>query len=832
MKQFQASQMLWTGLILLMAVTPILSYAEIVKSKTIDDGSSGPFKAAAATESTLPDYVVYRPVDINAAFQKEGKLPVLVFANGGCSDTSISHERLLSEIASHGYVVIAIGALQMTPGERRGRQTEATLLIDAIDWVQAQYADKSSDYYQKVDLNKIAAGGQSCGDAQILAAASDPRIKTWMMFNSGMGEMSMAGASQESLKTLHGPIVYIVGGSSDVATANARMDYETISHVPVAFANLENGGHMGTFGEKYGGSFSRMALAWLDWQFKGQEDPAAVFLKNDLETFPGWTMKAKNFGAESTDKAVVSEPVEITVTKDIPYREGNSDAWKLDIAMPCDSGDALRPAFVIVHGGGWASGSKSVDVYQKMMVDYARKGYVTINVEYRLTGEAPFPACIEDCKCAVRWLRAHADQYRIDPDRIGAYGHSAGAHLALMLAMAPHSAGLEGDGGWDAYSSRVNAAAAGSPPTELGRNVEMAQEQWWPIGYISADQPPLFLIQGSDDRIVRPVLTDYFVEKMRIAGARIDYLKIDGVGHGVAYAEKLEITDPAIEEFFARHLKPIASETASRTVEDGGTGPWPALMATDGSLPTHTIFRPKDLRAFSQQNPLPIIAWGNGACANSPWEHVNFLSEVASYGFLVIAIGPMPEAGQRGGGRSTSSQLIDAIDWAIAQNDDKTSQYYNKLDITKISVSGMSCGGLQTLEVAPDPRITTAVICNSGILPNPGAGMPGMPGLTKNQLEKLHSPTLYLLGGESDIAYNNGMDDFRRINHVPVFAANLNVGHGGTYAQSHGGDFAKVATAWYQWQLKDDREAAKMFTGEPCGVAQMSGWKAEKKNIP
>jgi len=276
----------------------------------------------------------------------------------------------------------------------------------------------------------------------------------------------------------------------------------------------------------------------------------------------------------------------------------------------------------------------------------------------------------------------------------------------------------------------------------------------------------------------------------------------------------------------------VSTETAVRTVEDGGTGPCPAVMVTDSTLATHTIFRPKDLSVFGETNKLPIIAWGNGACANSPWEHVNFLSEVASHGFLVIAIGPMPQEGQRGGGRSASSQLIDAIDWAIARNSNKTSPYYGKIDTTKIAVSGMSCGGLQTLEVAPDPRITTAVVCNSGILGTPGSGMPGMPGLKKEHLEKLHSPTIYILGGESDIAYNNGMDDFRRINHVPVFAANLNVGHGGTYRQPHGGEFAVVATAWYQWQLKGDQDAAKMFTGEPCGVAKMSGWKVEKKNIP
>lgn len=276
-----------------------------------------------------------------------------------------------------------------------------------------------------------------------------------------------------------------------------------------------------------------------------------------------------------------------------------------------------------------------------------------------------------------------------------------------------------------------------------------------------------------------------------------------------------------------------APEIARRTIEDGGTGPHKALMASDRTLTNHTVFRPKDLSGFGPGTKLPIIAWGNGACANSPWEHVNFLSEIASHGFLVVAIGPMPAEGQRGGrgGPTRSALLTDAIDWAIAQNGDSSSQYSGKLAVDRIAVAGMSCGGLQALEVAPDPRITTAMVCNSGILGNPGGGMGGMPKLTKAQLEKLHTPVIYILGGEKDIAYQNGMDDFRRINHVPAFAANLNVGHGGTYSQPHGGDFARVATAWLQWQLKGDPQAAAMFEGEPCGVARMAGWTVEKKGI-
>jgi len=199
----------------------------------------------------------------------------------------------------------------------------------------------------------------------------------------------------------------------------------------------------------------------------------------------------------------------------------------------------------------------------------------------------------------------------------------------------------------------------------------------------------------------------------------------------------------------------------------------------------------------------------------------------------VIAIGPMPQEGEKGGGKSTSSQMTDAINWAIAQNGDKNSPFYNKLDVSKIAVSGMSCGGLQTIETAPDPRITTAVICNSGIfMSNPATPIPGMPNLKKEYLQKIHTPTLYILGGEKDIAYANGMDDFSKINHVPVFVANMDVGHGGTYGQPHGGEFAKVATAWFKWQLKSDAEAGKMFTGILVVCLKIRYGKQTKNSFP
>ncbi len=195
-------------------------------------------------------------------------------------------------------------------------------------------------------------------------------------------------------------------------------------------------------------------------------------------------------------------------------------------------------------------------------------------------------------------------------------------------------------------------------------------------------------------------------------------------------------TPPAAGAVAESSSQAVAAEATRRTVEDGGTGPCKALMATNSTLPTHTIFRPKDLSAFGEKHKLPIIVWGSGACANSPWEHVNFLSEVASHGFLVIAIGPMPTEGLRGGpgGSTKSSLVLDAINWAGEQDRDEKSHYHRRRDTAKIAAGGMSCGGLQALEVAPDPRVTTAIIRNSGILGNPGGGMRGMPNLTKKQI--------------------------------------------------------------------------------------------------
>ena len=281
-------------ILLFFSLLTYFGFGQIVNTKLIDDGGSGPYKAIAVTEKTLPDFVVYRPNNIKKTTTIEGKIPIIVWANGGCMDSSIHHERLLTEVASHGYMVIAIGKLQLSVEERVHKHTPDDEMLKALNWIANEAKKSGNEYFNNVDLEKIAVAGMSCGGAQTLRIADDKRIKSYMIFNAGMGDMTMAGASKSSLKALHGNIIYIVGGESDVAYNNALLDYERIEKVPVVFASHKTAGHGGTFAEKYGGSFARMAIDWLNWQFKG-DDKTELFLKNDLTDYPEWTMKSKNF---------------------------------------------------------------------------------------------------------------------------------------------------------------------------------------------------------------------------------------------------------------------------------------------------------------------------------------------------------------------------------------------------------------------------------------------------------------------------------------------------------------------------------------------------------
>ncbi|GAA5037729.1 hypothetical protein HNP84_003189 [Thermocatellispora tengchongensis] len=245
----------------------------------------------------------------------------------------------------------------------------------------------------------------------------------------------------------------------------------------------------------------------------------------------------------------------------------------------------------------------------------------------------------------------------------------------------------------------------------------------------------------------------------------------------------------------------------------GGSGPYPADYETTLRLPGHTVYRPAVLPTGVL---LPIVAWGNGACRADGTMFENFLKELASHGFLVIA------SGRPGGtGRTDADMLTEAIDWAIAENGRLGSRYRGRIDTAEIAVMGQSCGGLEAYEASADPRVTTTGIWNSGMLSD----------LDNHRLARLHAPIGYFVGGPSDIAYENAMDDWNRLPAgLPAFMGNLDVGHFGTYGQSNGGEFGRVGAAWLKWQLKGDPAARAMFVGQNCGLCS-GPWQIMRKNL-
>lgn len=171
------------------------------------------------------------------------------------------------------------------------------MLLEVLDWLTDQNSISDSEYYHCLDLDHVAAMGQSCGGAQVLGVAHDPRIKTCVMLNSGIGDMSMMGSTQETLKDLHQPMFYMIGGPADIAYENAQLDYERIAdNIPVVMLNSKDG-HSGTYYEKYGGNYAKAVVKWLDWQLKGRVGQSALFLDDEYlkMKFPEWEGVRKNF---------------------------------------------------------------------------------------------------------------------------------------------------------------------------------------------------------------------------------------------------------------------------------------------------------------------------------------------------------------------------------------------------------------------------------------------------------------------------------------------------------------------------------------------------------
>lgn len=273
-----------------------------------------------------------------------------------------------------------------------------------------------------------------------------------------------------------------------------------------------------------------------------------------------------------------------------------------------------------------------------------------------------------------------------------------------------------------------------------------------------------------------------------------------------------------------------------------GTGPYAAMKEQDPGLPNHVIYRPKDLSKVAP-GALGIVAWGNGACSADGASSRLHLAELASYGYVVVAPGgvysgpgstPEPQRPAGAGGftlATTGDDVKAGLEWALAENARPGSPYYGKIDPNKIAVSGFSCGGIQAIGLAGDPRVKAVIIDNSGTFPD-GNNFLSALGVTKATLKTLHTPVLYILGGPKDIAYNNGMDDFEQINHVPVMVAANNAGHGGDFLRPNGGPSAHVAVEWLQWQLRGDKTAEAYFVGEDCGLCKDANWTIKRKNFP
>jgi acetyl esterase/lipase len=262
----------------------------------------------------------------------------------------------------------------------------------------------------------------------------------------------------------------------------------------------------------------------------------------------------------------------VLVYKDLSYVLNGHALQKLDLYVP-EERDTLLPLIVWIHGGGWKAGSKD---YCPALA-WSKKGYAVASVNYRLSQVAKFPAQIKDCKAAIRWLRAHAGKYRIDPDHVAVWGGSAGGHLASLVGTAGDVPAWEE--GYRVSSSQVQAvidwygradltpvskdsAFMNSPSAFLlggtGRGVAELAREASPIFHVSQDDPPFLIMHGDMDKIVPVQQSRVFAEALRKAGVKVDFVVLRGAGHGGSdFLQPHEVT--IIDGFLNQYLRPHRS---------------------------------------------------------------------------------------------------------------------------------------------------------------------------------------------------------------------------------------------------------------------------------
>lgn len=242
----------------------------------------------------------------------------------------------------------------------------------------------------------------------------------------------------------------------------------------------------------------------------------------------------------------IAVPEGVIEKTDIEYGRVGERALLLDLYTP-ERLDRPAPGLVFIHGGGWTSGNKRD--YKYYTVRFAKQGYVVATIGYRFAQEAPFPACVEDAKCAVRWMRENAAELHVNPDKIAVIGGSAGGYLALMVGYTANVPELEGQGGHAGVSSAVAVVVDLYGPTDLttdyARNhptvtnflkkpYAEAPELYAlasPITHVNKHSPPTLIFQGTLDDIVPTAQSDMLAEKLKNLGAPYWYDCLDGFPH-------------------------------------------------------------------------------------------------------------------------------------------------------------------------------------------------------------------------------------------------------------------------------------------------------------
>ena len=247
---------------------------------------AGPYKVESGAAFNSPGHVVYRPADLTP-FPGKDKLPLVVWGNGGCAINSTRYGGFLTTIASHGFVVMATAA---QPGVTRAT---ADHLRAAIAWAETENARAESPLKGKINLDKIAVMGQSCGGFMSLDLGADPRVDTIGVFNSGA--QGDAAAVAATIAKLHGPVLLINGHDRDFLQASSKATFDAIQKLPSFYGARKGAGHTATVDHPGGGEWANVASNWAKWQLKGDKTAGKMFVGKNCElcTNENWVTDSK-----------------------------------------------------------------------------------------------------------------------------------------------------------------------------------------------------------------------------------------------------------------------------------------------------------------------------------------------------------------------------------------------------------------------------------------------------------------------------------------------------------------------------------------------------------